>query len=333
MEKNNNMSSFVKLAALAMVALAFFKPAAMAQSTTSVNMSNGTTTVNEGSVIHFYDNGGPGSDYSNNQNLTHTFTSATNGKVTITFTSSGGETCCDYITIYDGPNTSSSVLLQGSGGNLNSLEGLTFTSTNSSLTVYFHSDGSVVGAGWEATVYSPSIRMNNGSTMVDASGFYDFFDDGGASANYSSNQDLTHTFTSTDGSRIQIAFTSGAGDASDYIAIYDGPNASATPLFAGTAGNLNSLAGQTFTSTGTSLTVVFHSDGSGVGAGWASAVSGMSVNMSNGTTMVECGTPIQFYDNGGPDGNYLANSNTYVHTFTSEDGIIYFIGWTVGQQL
>ena len=43
-----------------------------------------------------------------------------------------------------------------------------------------------------------------------------------------------------------------------------------------------------------------------------------SVNISNTTTIVECGNPINFYDDGGPNNNY-SNSKEYRHTFTSAD--------------
>ena len=123
-------------------------------SETKLNMKNGSTSVICGLPIEFYDNGGPTGEYSNSVNYTHYFASEdATTPISIRFLSGAGEGCCDYLTIYNGPNTSSPVLLSGSGGNLNSIAGRTFTSTGSTLTVSFHSDGSVVGAGWSAVVY------------------------------------------------------------------------------------------------------------------------------------------------------------------------------------
>jgi len=54
---------------------------------------------------------------------------------------------------------------------------------------------------------------------------------------------------------------------------------------------------------------------------------GQTVNMSNTTTIVNCGTGVCFYDAGGQYGSY-ANSTSYTQTFTSNNGsaiTIYFV--------
>jgi len=106
-----------------------------------------------------YDNGGAGSNYSANvNNVERTFTASTPGQcLRATFTSFsmndtyflcfGPGSCCDYLTIFNGPNSSSPVLYN----NCTTSPG-TITSTNGSLTFRFVSDGSVQLGGWAATL-------------------------------------------------------------------------------------------------------------------------------------------------------------------------------------
>jgi len=111
---------------------------------TCVNMSNGSTTNCNG---NFYDAGGPGSNYTNNE--TYTYTINPGGTVTINFTSFAVEnhaTCgYDYLSIYDGPSTASPLI----GTYCNSSPG-TIISSGGALTFYWDSDGGTVAAGWEA---------------------------------------------------------------------------------------------------------------------------------------------------------------------------------------
>lgn len=118
--------------------------------TQSVNISNTTTTVTCGSPICFYDSGGPNGNYGTSENYVHTFTSNNGGPLTITFLSAAGETCCDYIYVYDGIGTGGTQLHYGLLSTVNG--NVTYTSTGNSLTVKFTSDGSVCYAGWEAII-------------------------------------------------------------------------------------------------------------------------------------------------------------------------------------
>ena len=116
----------------------------------SVNISNTTTTVTCGQSICFYDSGGPNSNYGNSESYIHTFTSSNGSPVTITFLSAAGESCCDYIYVYDGAGTGGTQLHYGYLSTVNG--NVTYTSTGNSLTVKFTSDGSVNYAGWEAII-------------------------------------------------------------------------------------------------------------------------------------------------------------------------------------
>ena len=129
----------------------------------------------------FLDSGGDAAPYSNDE-VTTTVISSPDNVVTITFTfvdieSSTGngsqDGCWDFLTIYDGPDTSSPVLAQtlcgeesGDGGvpsvdtSLLSV-GDSFTSTHSTgaLTIVFTSDGSVTEEGWSADTTCESLSI------------------------------------------------------------------------------------------------------------------------------------------------------------------------------
>lgn len=116
----------------------------------------------------FYDAGGSGSNYSNNENYTVTFyPSTTNGKVRLTFSSFAVEACCDWLKIFNGNSIGATLL-----GTYTSSPGtITSTASDGSLTIQFYSDGSTTGAGWAATVscYSPDyitqwVSMSVGSS-------------------------------------------------------------------------------------------------------------------------------------------------------------------------
>lgn len=99
-------------------------------------------------------------------------------------------------------------------------------------------------------------------TQTSCSGM--LYDNGGPSGNYLDNQDASVTIAPTGASNVIINFTEfniEPGDAGycnyDYLEIFDGPNTSSTSLgqFCNTNGNPG-----TITSTGSSITIRFHSD-------------------------------------------------------------------------
>jgi len=105
----------------------------------------------------FYDDGGPSGNYSNNQDRWVTFysTDPTYTHVKIEFASialAAGDT----LIIYDGPNTSSPVLIKYSQANpltpANSAVQSTVNNAGGRLTVRFKTDGSGNAAGWDAAI-------------------------------------------------------------------------------------------------------------------------------------------------------------------------------------
>lgn len=113
---------------------------------------NGIICVYNGSGCagSFFDSGGAGADYTNNENATNTYCSGIAGQcVQMTFNSFSTESCCDELTIYDGTNASAPQIGVFRGTTLN---GQTIQSTTGCLTFIFTSDGSVVDAGWDASI-------------------------------------------------------------------------------------------------------------------------------------------------------------------------------------
>ncbi len=135
----------------------------------------------------FYDTGGPGGDYSDNENVTTVITPENSGEqVTVTFTAFDVEEGWDALYVYDGPDTSAPLISSGNpqtnggfpaGGYYGTTIPGPFVSSHASgaLTFVFLSDGSVPRAGWEADVTCalspPPNDMIVNSIDVDEIGF------------------------------------------------------------------------------------------------------------------------------------------------------------------
>lgn len=261
----------------------------------------------------FLDSGGSAGNYMPNELTTTTITPDVMGEaVTITFTyvdieSTAGtgvqDGCWDFLTIYDGPDTTFPVIAatlcgeeSGDGGvpsvpsSLLSI-GDSFTSSDPSgaLTIVFDSDGSVQETGWVADV----------TCAVPPIGCDDiFYDSGGVDGNYMSGETtvttivpdnpgdvVTATFTYVD---IETASGNGSQDGCwDFLTVYDGPDTT-FPVLAMTLcgeesgdGGVPSVPesllsiGDSFTSSDPSgaLTFVFTSDGSVQETGWAADIT------------------------------------------------------------
>jgi len=148
----------------------------------AINMSNLALTTCSGS---FYDPGGSGSDYSNNQDFTMVFTPATansNLKFVFSYLDLELETNCnfDYLKIYNG--SSASAPLIGTYCGTNSPGTVTASNTTGSLTFVFHSDGAVVSSGWAASISCvastlPPIADLTANNTTPATGSTVFFTD------------------------------------------------------------------------------------------------------------------------------------------------------------
>ncbi len=127
--------------------LALISLASVAQ---TYNMSNVSVNTCAGT---FYDSGGSAATYGTSQTFTKTFCPSIAGnKLQMIFTSFDLENSYDFLTVYNGPNTSSPSL-----GTYTGLLGpgtvqATGTNTTGCLTFVFTSDASINNAGWAATI-------------------------------------------------------------------------------------------------------------------------------------------------------------------------------------
>lgn len=114
------------------------------------DMPNGQTITTCGAL--FYDSGGNGGNYGNNENRTMTFCSANGTHIRIDFTSFYTESGFDYLYVYDGPSTASTLIYQLSGQASGTDFPPIIISSGTCITLKFTSDGSTVKSGWAGIV-------------------------------------------------------------------------------------------------------------------------------------------------------------------------------------
>lgn len=242
---------------------------------TNFNMSNSTQTVNCGGTFNFYDSGGPGGNYNNNENFTAVFVTNTPGQcLQINFTTFGTESCCDPMTIRDGSTIAAPILGTYQGNVLPP----TITCTSGSLCVTFTSDGSVVGIGWSAVISCvacppppPYYLQGAGVQTLSCPPTYTlFYDSGGPGSNYSNSENSMRTFSAPAGSCLTFSFTSFQTESCcDFLRIYDGPNGG-SPLIGTYSGGTSPGV---INSTSNTITFSFTSDGSVNNTGWAAQIT------------------------------------------------------------
>jgi len=151
---NNNLFSYFKynipklilsLAVFILMYMSFLSSIVFAQ---TYNMNTSTQTTCSGT---FYDPGGTG-NYANSQNFTMTIQPNACGKrIRVTFTSFNTESGYDFLRIYNA-NNATNIIGTYSGTQIAVNQVFTATNFTGALTFNFTSDGSVVAAGWVATI-------------------------------------------------------------------------------------------------------------------------------------------------------------------------------------
>lgn len=139
-----------------------------------VLMTNGNMVIDS---TWFYDSGGATNSYKDYENYTLTFTPKIPGtKVKVVFDQFDVEsnTSCsyDYLNIYDGPTTASTLIGKYCGTTIPS--SYTSTSANGELTFKFYSDEGVVNPGWKAkittvgtvTLYTLTVSVKENDTPI-----------------------------------------------------------------------------------------------------------------------------------------------------------------------
>lgn len=123
--------------------------AGYSQETYNIDVVNGST-INTCSAT-LYDSGGPNGEYSNSENYSVTFCGNDNAPMIVELMSMRTEgTSTDYIKVYDGPNTGSTVLATFGGSSMpNQTE---YEASGNCVTITWRSDYSVVYAGFELNI-------------------------------------------------------------------------------------------------------------------------------------------------------------------------------------
>jgi hypothetical protein len=99
---------------------------------------------------HFYDNGGSWGDYSNNlDKVTIIYPGTPGNRVRAIFNTYEFESCCDYLKIYNGPDTTYPLLYNDASVSPGSVAS---TDISGALTFEFHSDDSSNAQGWDAAI-------------------------------------------------------------------------------------------------------------------------------------------------------------------------------------
>lgn len=137
----------------------FFCFAGLGASAQTYNMPAGNGVSSSATTCsgNFYDNGGSGGNYSNNQNSAYTFYPSTAANyIRVTFTTFVTENGYDYMEVYDGPGGPLVATYTGSPSTP-----FTITASSSSVThglsFRFHSDGSTRTTGWAATISCTAV--------------------------------------------------------------------------------------------------------------------------------------------------------------------------------
>lgn len=104
---------------------------------------------------HFYDSGGSNNDYGNNQDkVTIIYPGSIGHRVRAIFNTYEFESCCDYLKIYNGPDTTYPILYDDAAVSPGSVAS---TDASGALTFEFHSDDSSHEQGWDATIICEPI--------------------------------------------------------------------------------------------------------------------------------------------------------------------------------
>ncbi len=127
--------------------------------TQDVLMENGS--FNRCAPDIFYDSGGEFGNYGNDENLVTTICPQNTGEFTIlNFTSFTTQLNQDFLTIYDGPDTSAPVIGTYTGVMSPGTVSASGTNTSGCLTIEFTSNGSGPGPGWAAEILCATPCQN-----------------------------------------------------------------------------------------------------------------------------------------------------------------------------
>ena len=178
--------------------------------------------------------------------------------ITLSFNRFDTQNNGDFVSVYDGINSSAPLLGTYSGNTVPS----SINSSGNSLFVEFTSNGFFELTGWEASYVSTNVQCFSNRSVTNYSGN---IDDGSGSINYQDNLGCSWLIEPPLATSITATFnTFNVSNLGDTLFIYDG-NSSASPRLAAYTGAVVPAA---VTSTGNQMFVEFITDGSTNNTGW-----------------------------------------------------------------
>jgi len=218
----------------------------------SCNGSQPITATSRGSPFR----SNAANQYKDFANCAWPISSPTGTVIRIVFSSLETEPCCDTVTVYDGPSTSSKVLWSGRGS---VAAGFELYATGNAVLVTFTSDGSVVAAGFTAMAYAIDSCCSGSQSLTATSQGVTF--QSNRALKYINFANCSWAISAPAGKLIWIVFYSFETEASfDFVKVYDGPSALPNNMiWSGDGPRTSNLEVYT---TGSAALVTFTSDGS-----------------------------------------------------------------------
>ncbi len=217
-------------------------------------------TSDSGSI----DDASGSNDYANNSDCQWLIQPPNANQVSLSFTEFDLEDGCDYVYIYDGTTTSSTLLAEFTGNSMP----YPVMSSGGSMLVHFDTDGSVTEAGWTAVYDTAKIEFTPCfcDSIQTFTAISDTISDGSSIYNYKNNTECSWLIQPLGANQVSLQFIDfETEEGSDYVYIYDGATTSDTLLatFSGYSMPYPVM------SSGGSMLVHFDTDGSVTEAGWS----------------------------------------------------------------
>lgn len=248
-------------------------------STGTSNYSLADTVLNTSDYGEISD-GSSATDYCNNTSSSWLIQPPQATSITLDFTefdleesSSDGSAIYDYVTVYDGIDSSSPVLGKFSGSFLPP----NLTSTNGSMFITFNSDTSNTFQGWKAFYTSIQAPICSNETLTAENGT---LSDGSGLQDYSNNSECSWLIQPDNGNIITLTFTEfDTEEDFDGVLIYDGIDESSELIGVFTGSDIPEV----ISSTGGSMYVLFVSDESIRKEGWSANydTNSLSIGQTN----------------------------------------------------
>ena len=246
---------------------------------------NGTTSLTAASGT-FDDGTNASANYVPNLNCSWLIQPAGASLVTLNFNRFNTQNNADFVSAYDGPNSSSPLIGTYSGNTIPPA----INSSGNSLFVEFNSNGFFQGTGWEANYSSTNAQCFSNRSVTRFNGN---IEDGSGTANYQDNLSCSWVIEPPLATSVSATFnTFNVLSPGDTLFIYDGNSSAANQLAAYTGTTIPPAV----TSTAGEMFVEFITDGAVNGSGWDfDYTTTLSVSCAGTTTLT---APSATFDDG-----------------------------------